>query len=443
MKMRLYPLLGALLLISQMQAQQVDVTVDRMEESTVRIVGKLPNGYVTGSGFVIGSRYVVTNHHVIAEGGEFEVLAKNLELRVSRVVVDSPDRDLAVLEVDGDTGRTPVTFVMNSGVKKTETVLAAGFPGAADEQGGNMNNLLEVKFTQGIISGYVTAQNGEALYQISAPLNPGNSGGPLFDQCGRVVGINVEKSLVQAVVVGGDGNPTTERVPLGEGIAWSIQADELVGLLRNSGIAYQADTNACTPGSAQDSGEFKPASGNAPSAPPSPNSPGVNSGGTNGSIPDYLLLLCVLAICTLATIIVTVLVRGKSSIARPDISIPIRPEYMPPAIAPTSPLPQRKLRGLSGTFTNVDFPLNRTSLTMGRSARSSQIVFKESDHAISKRHCTVRTDQEAGGVLLEDCSSLNGTFLENGERLRSGEPRLLRPGSRFYLGNRNYLFEVE
>jgi hypothetical protein len=46
-------------------------------------------------------------------------------------------------------------------------------------------------------------------------------------------------------------------------------------------------------------------------------------------------------------------------------------------------------------------------------------------------------------VLLEDCNSLNGTFLESGERLRGGEPRLLRAGNRFYLGSRDNMFEVE
>jgi hypothetical protein len=443
MKLRLYSTIALLLLTGQLHAQPDDVPVDQMEASTVRIVGKIQNGYVTGSGFVIGSRYVVTNHHVIAEGDEFEVLAKTLERRVTRVVADSPDRDLAVLEVDGDMSLPSVTLVLNSGVKKLEHVLAAGFPAAADEQGGNINNLLEVKFTEGIISGYETARNGEALYQISAPLNPGNSGGPLFDQCGRVVGINVEKSLIQAVVVGPDGNPSTERVPLGEGIAWSIQADELVALLQNAGIAYHAETLGCIPGSNAATVEPKPEPSSAPSPATPLNSPSGNQGGTNWGNANYLLLLGVLVVCAFAAIMVTVTMRGKTSSAKQDGPTPERvdPVPLPPPIANHSP--QRKLRGLSGTFANANFPLNRTPLTMGRSARSSQIVFKDSDHVISKRHCIVRLDHGAGGVFLEDCNSLNGTFLENGERLRNGEPRLLRPGNRFYLGNRDNLFEVE
>jgi len=45
-------------------------------------------------------------------------------------------------------------------------------------------------------------------------------------------------------------------------------------------------------------------------------------------------------------------------------------------------------------------------------------------------------------VILEDCGSMNGTYLENGERLRSGESRVLSSNGRFYLGSRNNMFQV-
>ena len=55
-------------------------------------------------------------------------------------------------------------------VWKTESVLAAGFPGASDQQRDDWGNFVEVKFTQGIISACVTGGNGEALYQISVSI---------------------------------------------------------------------------------------------------------------------------------------------------------------------------------------------------------------------------------------------------------------------------------
>ena len=446
MKLRFFPAICLLASVAPLAAQGVQAPVDRMDASTVRIISKLQQGYGSGSGFVIGDRYVVTNHHVIADADSVTVLAKGLKIAVSRIVIDSKDKDLAVLELDGGTGRPAVVLGLNSGVKKTETVLAAGFPGAADDQGDNMDNLLEVKFSQGIISGFVKSANGEALYQISAPLNPGNSGGPLFDECGRVIGINVEKSLVQAVVVGQDGNTSTERVPLGEGIAWSIQADELVDLLRGSGLQVQVASDGCTPGVTAAVGS------------------GVESGGMSGPGGSFLgsplsyVLLGLLVFGLIAFTVVAIVVRSQTPAQVPAAPNPYMqpPVHLPPPLpqpfpqVSPPPLPhtatagmQRRLRGLSGTFRNSNFPLTRAPITMGRSPRQSQIVFKESDQVISKRHCTVSIDQDARGVLVEDCNSLNGTFLENGERLRGGEPRLLRAGSRFYLGSRENMFEVE
>jgi hypothetical protein len=444
MKLRFFPAVCLLVSIAPLVAQGVAAPVERMEASTVRIISKLRDGYATGSGFIIGNRYVVTNHHVIADADEVGVLAKNLKLSVSRIVIDSTDKDLAVLEVESDTGRPAVTLALNSGVQKTETVLAAGFPAAADDQGDNVNNLLEVKFSQGIISGFVTGQNGEALYQISAPLNPGNSGGPLFDECGRVIGINVEKSLVQAVVVGQDGSTSTERVPLGEGIAWSIQSDELVNLLRGSDIQVQVASNVCTPGAASTSGAGLENSG-ASAIPSGANTTSTGQGGPFWGSPLSYILLGLLVFGLIAFGVVAIVVRSQTSSSAPA---PPGPYISPPTPFPAPPqLPyagsQRRLRGLSGTFRNTNFPLTPAPITMGRSPRQSQIVFKESDQVISKRHCTVRLDQSASGVLLEDCNSLNGTFLESGERLRGGEPRLLRAGNRFYLGSRDNMFEVE
>jgi Trypsin-like peptidase domain/FHA domain len=427
-------------------AHAVNAPIDRMKASTVRVIAKERNGYGTGSGFIIGNdgRYVVTNHHVIADAEELAVLAEGMKRAVSRIVIDSPEKDLAVLELEEGSGRSPVVLALNSGVKETETVLAAGFPAAADDQGGNNGNLLVVKFSQGIISAFVKGSNGEALYQISAALNPGNSGGPLFDECGRVIGINVEKSLVQAVVVGDDGNPTTERVPLGEGIAWSIQADELVNLLRSSGIEAQVESEPCVAGGAATTESSTPGTGL--STAPSTSGPATQNQPQFKSAFLLFILAGVVVVGLIVAVIVAIVVRSQKSPLPP----PLPPVYPSPAHLelPTPPSvprlePQHKLRGLSGTFSDVAFPLSHEPVTMGRNPRFSQIVFKDSDSVVSKRHCTIRVANQAGGVLLEDCNSLNGTFLENGERLKGGESRFLRTGSRFYLGNRSNLFQVD
>jgi S1-C subfamily serine protease len=281
---------------------------DRMENATVRIVVKETDGTATGSGFVIGNgRYVVTNHHVIKGASEIYILSKPLGHRVrGTVVVDSQEKDLAVLQMEDGVTATPVALVLNSGVRKRETVYAAGFPAAADDQGDSINNFLEVKFSQGIISGYVNGPSGEALYQITAALNPGNSGGPLFDECDRAIGINVEKSLVKAVIVGQNGEQSTERVPLGEGIAWSIRADELVTLLRANNIPVAVESNVCVPGSM--------ASAPPPVLPPDPGKSGGRRSGSNKEVVErsksshgFLFIASFLAICLVGGLIVLIL----------------------------------------------------------------------------------------------------------------------------------------
>ena len=105
-----------------------------------------------------------------------------------------------------------------------------GYPGAAHR---SVRDFGRVSFSEGIISKFTELDSPDGIIrhiQITAPVNPGNSGGPLFNESGEVVGINVQKALT-AVLVADSSAPLgvrQERVPLGEGIAWAILSDELI-----------------------------------------------------------------------------------------------------------------------------------------------------------------------------------------------------------------------
>ena len=422
----------------------------KIEETTVRIFTKAGDNAFTGSGFLIGDgNYVVTNHHVIANADQILIVSKSMHRLGAQIVIDSPQKDLAVLRLDGNVSRPAAALVLSSGVEKSENIWAAGFPAAADDQGDNVDNLLEVKLSTGIISANVRLSSGVAAYQISAPINPGNSGGPLFDECGRVAGINVEKSLIQAVVEGSNGQPTTERVPLGEGIAWSIKADELADLLNGNNIHAQIDTTPCNPeNTSQQSESVNRANvptSNSSSIPPQSTTTPQNQG-SSISLPMLAMFIGVpLVVIAIIAVIIFAVRSSKPSVVNSPAQAPQPPTNVAatlPARAQGAALPYQ-LRGLTGTFSNMVFPLSQGAITMGRNPQVAQIVFQEKDRLISKRHCVLRLDHHAGGVLLEDCNSRNGTYLDNGEKLRSGEPHLLRPGGRFYLGNRSYLFQVD
>ncbi len=137
-----------------------DPPIDRMEASTVRVIVQDSKGAgETGSGFIVGDgSFVVTNHHVVEDAQAALVVGKDLKIPVVRLAADDPAKDLAVLQLKQNSGRPPVMLGLRSGVKKTQTVLAAGFPGAADDQGG-IDDFLEVKFSKGIISAFVRSQS--------------------------------------------------------------------------------------------------------------------------------------------------------------------------------------------------------------------------------------------------------------------------------------------
>ncbi len=141
-----------------------------------------------GTGFVISSDgYVVTNNHVIeGAGGRIVVTFLDGTDKPAKVVGRSPGNDLAVLKVDAHNLPTAELGDSNS-LQVGDQVLAIG--NALALEGGP-------SVTQGIVSAkgrQITTENGETLFnllQTDAAINRGNSGGPLVNSRGQVVGIN-------------------------------------------------------------------------------------------------------------------------------------------------------------------------------------------------------------------------------------------------------------
>jgi serine protease Do len=135
-----------------------------------------------GSGFVIGEDgYILTNHHVVADAQRVTVkLADRRELP-AKVIGSDPLADVALLKIDAS-GLTTVNIGESDKLKVGQWVLAIGAPFG-----------LDYTATQGIISALGRSLPSESyvpFIQTDAAVNPGNSGGPLFDASGRVIGIN-------------------------------------------------------------------------------------------------------------------------------------------------------------------------------------------------------------------------------------------------------------
>jgi serine protease Do len=137
-----------------------------------------------GSGFVIDAenRYVITNNHVIRDADEVRVTFHDDETLTAEVIGTDEKTDIAVLKVDGTKKLTAVKFGDSTSLRVGDWVVAIGNPFGL---GGTV--------TAGIISARqrdINAGPYDDFLQTDASINRGNSGGPMFDMNGRVIGIN-------------------------------------------------------------------------------------------------------------------------------------------------------------------------------------------------------------------------------------------------------------
>lgn len=171
--------------------------------SVVRVViiendGDRANLITHGSGFAVTSNLIVTNAHVVEELRNDDTLiagvvpAEGGNGFPARLIAYSPANDLALLRIEGGGTLTPITLFPGAPADGAE-VYAVGYPGNVDlAQGLSMADLVSPQApvkTRGYLSGGRSSRSFDTLLH-TAPIGAGNSGGPLLDACGRVLGIN-------------------------------------------------------------------------------------------------------------------------------------------------------------------------------------------------------------------------------------------------------------
>jgi hypothetical protein len=142
----------------------------------------------SGSGWALGSGYLVTNYHVVDGARAIAVKGIRGDLNTSysaEVVATDKTNDIAVLKIKDSRfkGFGTIPYSVSSRIAdKGEGIFVLGYP---------MTQVLgnEVKYTAGEINSRTGFQGDVATYQISAPVTHGNSGGPMFDNRGNVIGI--------------------------------------------------------------------------------------------------------------------------------------------------------------------------------------------------------------------------------------------------------------
>jgi len=207
----------------------VRAVAEAVGPSVVTISADLENGRAVGTGVVVSADgEILTNAHVVEGATEVRVrLPGETEPTEADVLASDAGNDLALLRIDAD-DLAPVTFAPTADVGLGDEVLAIGF--ALDLDG-------EPTVTLGIVSAVdrtiITEGGGalDGLIQTDAAISSGNSGGPLVDAAGRIVGINT-------AVARGDFLTAASNV------GFAISADEVESVLASLREATDGEVRA-------------------------------------------------------------------------------------------------------------------------------------------------------------------------------------------------------
>ena len=361
-------------------------------------------GYGTGTGFFVGKsgedpQYLITNHHVIelflaAGGGQggslLRVIYDQDHVEEAYVVDYNAEADIALLRLGSPTDkRKPLHLSVPTADLVGSTVYAVGYPAIPDEAVNSVTvySTEDATVTSGSVSRLLTESGtGRKLLQMDVAIHGGNSGGPLVDSSGAVVGVNTFGIQQDGVDV--------------ETLNYALSVEEVIPLLDRNGVDYEM------------AGE---------------------------GLPIWIFAAIGGGVLLIIIIVVVVLVsrKGKGRAVAPAQAP--NPQMVPPQPAVRRPM----LRSLAPQHGGMTVPLGGQPVLIGRDMASCKMVFREGTPGVSARHCSVAWDGASGCFLLTDLKSTYGTFLSNGQQAAPGVPCRLSPGDVFYLGDRENAIRVE
>lgn len=321
---------------------------------------------------------------------------------------DADEADLAVLKaISPVSGRIALPLLpFEEDAQSGEKVYALGYPSSTDKatSGAEIAGSIDkVTITDGIVSlltTYTDDNAAEALLtgeklkeakvnviQHTATINHGNSGGPLINEKGAVVGVNTW---------GYGGNTSS-----GDAQAYaSVKISYVVDVLDSLRISY--DTLSA-----------------------------------NASLDPMIPIIIAAGVVLIVIVLVVALILRKKHAKAPE-SQP-QPEVV---VAPPVPEPDTSLRlqGQSGYFAGRRFALN-AQVRIGRDPSRNDLVYPENTQGISGTHCVLLMDGN-GQLFIKDLGSTYGTFLGNGQRLTANISVQLAKGDSFYLGSEKERFVI-
>ena len=156
---------------------------------------KSSGAIATGTGFLFGSQdYIITNYHVVKGTSAVKVKFTNNEMIDATVVARDTQNDVAVLKLTKSPSfqSREMKFGDSAMVRMGDKVFTIGYPHI-----GTMG--LNPKYTEGVISAVTGIKDNPTVFQTTVPIQPGNSGGPLFNEKGEVIGLTTSSLSLLAI----------------------------------------------------------------------------------------------------------------------------------------------------------------------------------------------------------------------------------------------------
>lgn len=277
-----------------------------------------------------------------------------------------------------------------------DQVYVLGYPGTSDQfEYGTygqtyVTGVEDVTVTSGVVSRFTTsgAFGNSRLIQHDATINHGNSGGPLLDEHGAVVGINTYGIGMDAYTL--DDNTYA-----------SVRIKYVKDALDEMDIRYD-----------------------------------VYSSGT-----DWLVICVIIAVIAVVVIAAAVIAVVMSKKRKPG-------ELPPPPQPPQPPQPTKtddsgfRVQGTNGALNGKRVYISTSSpLIIGRDRDSCNMPVPDGTPGVSRQHCSLF--MKDGKLYIEDLGSSHGTFIAPGRKLAAREPIEMRAGDSFYIGSPNESFVID